>query len=91
MRRLHAPPPDRASLLALCENQLRALRDLQALLFEEILAAPDPIPLSLAELAEDVANRLMDVSEAISDRHLAARREASASPEGTASAYPVQG
>ncbi len=91
MGRPRTPSSDRVLLLALCESQLRSVKDLQALIVGEVLASEGPVPLQLAEFLEDVANALLDASEAISARHLEARREAPSSPSGTASACRAAG
>jgi hypothetical protein len=91
MAHIRMPSPKRASLLAVCESQLRCVLDLQALVLEELQVANGPVPSHLAELLEDVANRLLDVSEIITDRHLAARRAAPSSPSGTESVCPGEG
>jgi hypothetical protein len=82
-------PTEKTLLLALCVSQLRSLRDLQSLISREVIAAKTPLPLEIGVMLEDVANRCLDVSEAIIERNLAARREAPASREETGLACPA--
>jgi hypothetical protein len=81
--------PERTLLVALCVSQLRSLRDLQSLLSREILSTEVPIPTEIGVMLEDVANRCLDVSEAIIERNLAARQATPSSQEERALAYPA--
>ena len=90
---IHAPPPspERALLLALFQNQLMYLQDVQAHLITQISMGPQTIPLEVGELLEDIANRYLDMSELISERHVRARREELALQTKTPSEHPVVG
>jgi hypothetical protein len=80
------PSPERVLLLALFQNQLMCLQDLQAHLLTQM--GTETVPLELGGLLEDIANRYLDISDLINERHFQARQEVHALSEGMLSEHP---
>jgi hypothetical protein len=85
------PSPDRVLLLALFQNHLMCLQDVQAHLVTQMSVDTESISLEVGGLLEDIANRYLDMSDLISERHFRARQEALSSPTEMASEHPAAG
>ena len=85
------PPADRVFLIALFQNHLLSLQDVQAQLVTQMTMSPAAVSLDVGELLEDIANRYLDMSDMISACHSQARQGAPASQVETMSEHPAAG
>jgi hypothetical protein len=90
---IHAlsPSNDQVLTLVLFQNQLTYLHDVQEKILDQMSSSPERLPLEVGEVLEDIANRYLDMSDLISERHFQARQEALASQTEMASEHQAAG